>query len=74
MELSFRAGPALPSVGAMTSTVPAVDAVTFFAARLAHQTDVSDVHAAMAGGSPGFVLVDTRSAARVAPLQPGPQQ
>jgi rhodanese-related sulfurtransferase len=47
----------------MTSTVPAVDAVTFFAARLGHQTDVSDVHAAMTGGSPGFVLVDTRSAA-----------
>ncbi len=47
----------------MTSTVPAADAAAFFAARLAHQTDVSDVHAAMAGGSPGFVLVDTRSAA-----------
>jgi rhodanese-related sulfurtransferase len=53
----------------MTTTAPAsttastIDAAAFFAARLAFQTDVSDVHAAMAAGSPGFVLVDTRSAA-----------
>jgi rhodanese-related sulfurtransferase len=39
------------------------DAVTFFAARLAFQTDVADVHAAFATGDPGFVLVDSRSAA-----------
>jgi rhodanese-related sulfurtransferase len=39
------------------------DAVTFFAARLAFQTDVADVHAAFASGDPGFVLVDSRSAA-----------
>lgn len=37
------------------------DAVAFFTARLAFQTDVSDVHAALPAG--GFVLVDTRSAA-----------
>jgi rhodanese-related sulfurtransferase len=41
----------------------ASDAVSFFTAHLAHQTDVSDVHAALATGDPGFVLVDTRSAA-----------
>lgn len=40
-----------------------MDAVSFFTAHLAHQTDVSDVHAALSTGSPGFVLVDTRSAA-----------
>jgi rhodanese-related sulfurtransferase len=37
------------------------DAVTFFASRLAFQTDVADVHAAFASGDPGFVLVDSRS-------------
>jgi rhodanese-related sulfurtransferase len=40
-----------------------VDAATFFAARLAFETDVSDVHAAMESGTAGFVLVDTRSSA-----------
>ncbi|WP_219416463.1 rhodanese-like domain-containing protein [Pseudonocardia nigra] len=39
------------------------DAVAFFAAHLAFQTDVSDVHAGLATGDPGFVLVDTRSTA-----------
>ncbi|WP_214402593.1 rhodanese-like domain-containing protein [Pseudonocardia lacus] len=48
---------------ATVSTPAATDAVAFFASRLAFQTDVSDVHAAMSTGSPGFVLVDTRSAA-----------
>ena len=32
----------------------------FFAARLACQTDVSDVHAALESGAPGFVLIDSR--------------
>jgi rhodanese-related sulfurtransferase len=36
-------------------------ATDFFAARLAFQTDVSDVHAALETG--GFTLVDTRSRA-----------
>jgi rhodanese-related sulfurtransferase len=45
----------------MIRTTTAVDATTFFAARLAFQTDVADVHAALATGTPGFVLVDTRS-------------
>lgn len=37
------------------------DAVTHFAAKLAFETDVSDVHAALAEAAPGFVLVDSRS-------------
>jgi rhodanese-related sulfurtransferase len=40
-----------------------LDAATFFAARLAFQTDVADVHAAFATGDAGFVLVDSRNAA-----------
>ncbi len=32
-----------------------------FAARLAFETDVSDVHAALESGEPGFVLIDTRN-------------
>jgi rhodanese-related sulfurtransferase len=40
-----------------------MDAVAFFTAHLAHQTDVTDVHAALSAGDAGFVLVDTRSTA-----------
>jgi rhodanese-related sulfurtransferase len=42
------------------STGPA-DAAVHFARRLAVETDVSDVHAAMESGAPGFVLLDSRS-------------
>ncbi|MGK5112581.1 MULTISPECIES: rhodanese-like domain-containing protein [unclassified Geodermatophilus] len=42
------------------STDPA-DAVRHFAHRLAVETDVSDVHAALESGDPGFVLLDSRS-------------
>jgi rhodanese-related sulfurtransferase len=38
-------------------------AVAFFAARLAFQTDVSDVHLALESGNPGFVLLDSRGPA-----------
>jgi rhodanese-related sulfurtransferase len=38
-------------------------AIAWFEARLAFQTDVSDVQAALAGGEPGFTLVDTRDLA-----------
>ncbi|BCB85018.1 rhodanese-like domain-containing protein [Phytohabitans suffuscus] len=38
-------------------------AIAWFEARLAFQTDVSDVQAALAGGNPGFTLVDTRDLA-----------
>jgi rhodanese-related sulfurtransferase len=41
-------------------SVQDMDAVSFFAAKLAFQTDVSDVHAA---GKDGFTLVDTRDLA-----------
>jgi rhodanese-related sulfurtransferase len=37
--------------------------VAFFADRLACQTDVSDVQAALTSGEPGFVLIDTRGKA-----------
>lgn len=35
-------------------------ALEYFAAKLAFETDVSDVAAALATGSPGFVLIDSR--------------
>ena len=38
-------------------------AVAFFSAKLAFQTDVADVHTALATPDPGFVLVDSRSLA-----------
>jgi rhodanese-related sulfurtransferase len=41
-------------------TTPA-DAARHFAAKLAFETDVSDVFAALESGDPGFVLIDTRS-------------
>ena len=40
---------------------PPADAAAHFAARLAFETDVSDVHAALETGAPGFVLLDSRS-------------
>ncbi|GAB2598346.1 hypothetical protein Aab01nite_74300 [Paractinoplanes abujensis] len=36
---------------------------SFFETQLAHQTDVSDVRAALATGEPGFTLIDSRSRA-----------
>ena len=44
------------------ATPPAAPAhaAAWFAAALAMQTDVSDVRAALAGGAPGFVLLDSR--------------
>jgi rhodanese-related sulfurtransferase len=39
------------------------EAAAFFAGRLAFQTDVSDVAAALAGDPSGFVLIDSRSRA-----------
>jgi rhodanese-related sulfurtransferase len=44
------------------TTAPA-DAAAHFAHRLAVETDVSDVAAALDSGDPGFVLLDSRSAA-----------
>jgi rhodanese-related sulfurtransferase len=53
----------VPSVGAVIDwqTDPAV-AAAHFAHRLAVETDVSDVAAALESGRPGFVLLDSRSA------------
>ncbi|HXV93285.1 MAG TPA: rhodanese-like domain-containing protein [Pseudonocardia sp.] len=39
------------------------DAAAFFRGRLTHQADVADVHASLRSGTPGFVLVDSRSRA-----------
>ncbi|MDQ0991230.1 rhodanese-like domain-containing protein [Streptomyces sp. V3I7] len=36
------------------------EATAFFAARLAFQADVSDVHASLESEDPGFVLIDSR--------------
>ena len=41
---------------------PPADAAAYFARRLAVETDVSDVAAALDSGDPGFVLLDSRSA------------
>ena len=41
---------------------PPADAAAHFARRLAMETDVSDVFAAMESGTPGFVLLDSRGA------------
>lgn len=43
-------------------TAPALSAAAFFQARLAFQTDVSDVQAALARSEPGFALIDSRGA------------
>jgi rhodanese-related sulfurtransferase len=55
--------PTAPSVAGMIMdwTTPPADAAAHFARRLAVETDVSDVHAALESGRPGFVLVDSRS-------------
>lgn len=38
----------------------ATNAAAHFAAKLAFETDVSDVHTALESGEPSFVLIDTR--------------
>ncbi|MGY1591976.1 rhodanese-like domain-containing protein [Geodermatophilus sp. SYSU D00708] len=42
-------------------STPPAEAAAHFAHRLAVETDVSDVHAAIESGAPGFVLLDSRS-------------
>jgi rhodanese-related sulfurtransferase len=58
MTISASVSPVLA-----TPPAPPDEAAAFFAARLAHFTDVTDVHAALAAPDPGFVLVDTRGRA-----------
>ncbi|MGW2594004.1 rhodanese-like domain-containing protein [Streptomyces sp. NPDC001515] len=50
------------AVLSVPAALPA-EAATHYAARLAFETDVSDVHADLTSGAPGVVVVDTRSAA-----------
>lgn len=50
------------AVLSVPAAAPAV-AVAHFAARLAFEADVSDVHADLEAGVPGLVVVDTRSEA-----------
>lgn len=53
------------ATSAVLGTVPAAPAVAaaHFAARLAFEADVSDVHADLTAGVPGIVVVDSRSEA-----------
>ncbi len=44
----------------MTITTDHSAAIQHFAAKLAFETDVSDVHAALESGDAGFVLIDSR--------------
>ncbi|MFF4990390.1 rhodanese-like domain-containing protein [Streptosporangium saharense] len=53
----------MPLLSSPVTVVPAAEsavAVAHFAARLAFETDVSDVAAALATGAPDVVVVDTR--------------
>jgi rhodanese-related sulfurtransferase len=54
----------VPSVATVIDdwTTPPAEAAAHFARRLAVETDVSDVAAALESGRPGFVLLDSRSA------------
>jgi rhodanese-related sulfurtransferase len=54
-----------PTISAVLRVPPAApaDAAAYFASRLTFHTDVADVHAALASGTTGFVLVDSRGAA-----------
>ncbi|TNC14093.1 rhodanese-like domain-containing protein [Methylobacterium terricola] len=42
---------------------PAAEVAAHYARRLAFETDCADVHAAIAAGEPGFVLLDVRGPA-----------
>jgi rhodanese-related sulfurtransferase len=57
--LSVFRGPASAYRRIVTATPD--QAVAWFAAKLASQTDVSDVQAALVAGAPGFALVDSRA-------------
>jgi len=57
-----------PSIVAETPAATASDALAHFARRLSLETDCADVHEAMAGGLPDFVLLDVRGPAAYARL------
>ncbi|HEX6870366.1 MAG TPA: rhodanese-like domain-containing protein [Micromonosporaceae bacterium] len=44
------------------SPAPPAEAVRYFSDRLRFETDVSDVHADLAAGTPGLVVIDSRGA------------
>jgi hypothetical protein len=48
------------------ATRPPADALAYFEAKLAHETDCWDVHATQESEDRGFVLVDVRSPAAFA--------
>jgi rhodanese-related sulfurtransferase len=49
-----------PSAALRVAPAAPVEAAAFFASRLTFQADISDVHASLASGQPGFVLIDSR--------------
>ncbi len=49
-----------PSTVAAIPAAPSAEALAHFRARLSHETDCSDVHAALASGAPDFVLAEAR--------------
>jgi rhodanese-related sulfurtransferase len=56
--------PTLPAEERPVTDIPAADprdAIAHFQGLLAYETDCWDVHAALAAGHPGFVLLDVRS-------------
>jgi rhodanese-related sulfurtransferase len=61
----YRLGMTTTTPNPVLATPPAApdQAAAWFAAKLAVQTDVSDVYAALGTDEPGFVLVDTRDLA-----------
>lgn len=50
----------MPNAVTEVPAAPAVEAERHYAAKLAFETDCADVHAALASGEPGFVLLDVR--------------
>jgi rhodanese-related sulfurtransferase len=52
-----------PSAVLTTPAAPAVQAMAHFAAKLAFETDCSDVFSALANGADDFILLDVRSEA-----------
>jgi rhodanese-related sulfurtransferase len=56
----------MPSPVTSTPPAPPSEAAQHFARKLALETDCSDVHEAMRGGAPDFVLLDVRGGAAYA--------
>jgi rhodanese-related sulfurtransferase len=52
----------MPNTATQSTATENTAAVSHFAERLRFETDVSDVHAALEAGTPGYVVVDSRGA------------